>query len=510
MVGQVWVEVFDLRRDGTARIRLWYYKWHRTRPDEPYVEFEMRLQRKRGAYRVPAGVVYEKREAGILREHLVEIAEQLRQMGMRGVTYYEYRGIGLLYFSGGFLGSVVEALGTAAVRGVEPPEVKHLGGLEYKIGEHRVEFREMGVDRGYGAKLRLSSVGEAVYLLAGLRAAGVAAKAKYTVLKFDVDSLIGLMAYTDTIPPIFIQLYASDRFRLFAEFDKNRYYLAVKPGDVWKAAWGKYAVKRVELKAREPDVAEVAWRYAVDLLRLLGAPTDVKPPRRVVNAYAFPLYGHHLLYILADVAKSVEVGSVEASLEGGLLKVRTDGIEVAVEVGAVRCARAVRINLDMLRALKLYQVLRRMGLPAEIYLGGVKLGNRALWTLLATAVGDVDPPREVAPGIALVAKHEAEGGALCAFLYECKDRHSVYFVAKAGGALWGTGGKLYKNTVTVYDKHGVVANAINSVYQKMGIPWRVACTSDGILKLAPRDLKALGIRKGVIHVLAEKLKRALV
>lgn len=510
MLGQVWVEVFDLRHDGTAKIRLWYYKWHRTRPDEPYVEFEMRLHRKRGVYRVPAGAVYEKREAGILREHLVEIAEQLRRMGMHGVSYYEYRGVGLLYFSGGFLGSVVEALGAAAVRGVEPTEVKHLGGLEYKIGEHRVEFREMGADRGYGAKLRLSSVGEAVHLLAALRAAGVAARVRYTVLKFDVDSLIGLMAYTGKTPPTFMQLYASDRFRLFAELDKSRYYLAVKPGDVWRAAWGKYAAKRVELKAREPDAAEVAWRYAVDLLRSLGASTDVKPPRRVVNAYAFPLYGRHLLRILANAAKNVEAAPAEASLEGGLLKIRTDGVKVAVDASAVRCTRAVRINFDMLRALKLYQALRWMGAPAEIYLEGVKLGNRALWTLLAVAVGDVDPPREIAPGITLVAKHEAEGGALYAFLYECKGRYGAYFVANAGGELWGTGGKLYKNTVAVYDKYGIVANAINSVYQKMGIPWRVARTSDGILKLAPRDLKALGIQKGIIHVLAEKLKRALV
>jgi len=35
------VEVLEARADGTARFRLWYYKWRKTRPDKPYVDIEI-------------------------------------------------------------------------------------------------------------------------------------------------------------------------------------------------------------------------------------------------------------------------------------------------------------------------------------------------------------------------------------------------------------------------------------------------------------------------------------
>jgi len=35
------VEVLEARTDGTAKFRLWYYKWQETRPDRPYVDVEI-------------------------------------------------------------------------------------------------------------------------------------------------------------------------------------------------------------------------------------------------------------------------------------------------------------------------------------------------------------------------------------------------------------------------------------------------------------------------------------
>jgi len=35
------VEVLEARADGTAKFRLWYYRWRETRPDKPYVDVEL-------------------------------------------------------------------------------------------------------------------------------------------------------------------------------------------------------------------------------------------------------------------------------------------------------------------------------------------------------------------------------------------------------------------------------------------------------------------------------------
>ena len=37
------VEVLEARADGTAKFRLWYHKWRETRPDQSYVDVEIKV-----------------------------------------------------------------------------------------------------------------------------------------------------------------------------------------------------------------------------------------------------------------------------------------------------------------------------------------------------------------------------------------------------------------------------------------------------------------------------------
>jgi len=40
------VEVLEARADGTAKLRLWFYKWWGRRPYQPYVDIELTYREK--------------------------------------------------------------------------------------------------------------------------------------------------------------------------------------------------------------------------------------------------------------------------------------------------------------------------------------------------------------------------------------------------------------------------------------------------------------------------------
>jgi len=40
------IEVLDVKSNGAAKFRLWYYKWQETRPHQPYVDVEITYNEK--------------------------------------------------------------------------------------------------------------------------------------------------------------------------------------------------------------------------------------------------------------------------------------------------------------------------------------------------------------------------------------------------------------------------------------------------------------------------------
>jgi len=130
------VEVLEARADGTAKFRLWYYKWRETRPDQPYVDVEITYKEKWQGF---VGYLSANVAEGILREHLAEIAELLKREGVRGVSLMSDGRV--LKFTGAFRDSVLARLGIEPELPLgEPPAVQHLGGLKFKIGDREVEL----------------------------------------------------------------------------------------------------------------------------------------------------------------------------------------------------------------------------------------------------------------------------------------------------------------------------------------------------------------------------------
>jgi len=230
------VEVLEARPDGTARFRLWYYKWLETRPRQPYVDFEVKPYWRKGGKIGFKGHVYANKAVGILREHLAEIVELLEEKGVKGVAcYYREQKETRLDFSGAFRDSVLATLGIAPeLPRAEPLAVEHLGGFRFKVGNKEVEFGRRYVKGGYEfyAVLRLSSAEEAVRFAASLRAVGVDAKVVSNAVKLDSDSFFGLLVATGVVPPGLTLLYRSDEddFRVYAcvEEGRMRFFFAVR------------------------------------------------------------------------------------------------------------------------------------------------------------------------------------------------------------------------------------------------------------------------------------------
>jgi len=505
------IELLELRPDF-AKFRLWYYKWQETRPHQPYVDFELRKYRK-GRFEVLLGMLYEKRLDGVSKEHLREIVDLLRQMGMRGVAYYEIKGrVGALYFSGRFLKSFIKTFGAPPIRDDTPPWIEHLGGFEYGIGNYVVKFRRGGkeVKRGYFATLNLPTHEDAERLASSLRAAEVKSIVIERSVLFDTESLIGLAIRAGATPPGFTQIYANDVLRVYVEEDSGHYYyFAVKHKGVWRTAWGKYVNKRLKLSINDADAAEAVWAGIVRTLARLGAYHDVKPPQPRADKYVLELYVPHLSPLLAKAAENVEARPAHVTLDGGRLRIVADGVVTSVKFEPARYYNVAYINPSLPESLRLYKALQALGIPAEITPDGVRLNGDALWTLLAIAVDGISPPAEVVPGVTLANRHSVDGRTLYTFLYENEKGVGIRFVVKNGNEWKTAGGLLQRDFVVVYDKRGIVADAINAVYRNMGVSWRIV-TKDGTFVLVPRDLKLLGIRHLIVRLRLERLQKILV
>jgi len=515
------VEVLEARADGTAKFRLWYYKWCETRPDRPYVDIEIKSYRlKDGGIRF-RGHVYANEAKGIDKEHLAEIAKLLEERGVEGVAYYEYEKSAFLRFTGRFRDSVLRKLGIEPeLPPGEPPAVQHLGGLKFKIGDREVEFGEkvIGKTREFYAELIFPSRDEAERLARSLKAIGVDAKiigsqdVGYAV-RLDSDAFFGLLAATDAAPPGLKLLYRSDEgdFRVYASMEggRMRFYFAVKHEGAWRAVEGLYNEKarEVPLKRTERDVLEALRGAVEEALKKLGRPAEVGEPSEVreeegkVKIYRIFLQDHHITPFLEHAADSVETKQAEVRLEGRRIVISAGDVKAEVDFKLLKRHKAeFLLAQDVERTLALYKSLREVGVPVEITPRGVKVGREALWALVAAAVERSTPsvlPVEVMPGVELLNVHSAGGLKMYIFRVSEEGVHYYFTVKTKEG--WRVAGGKYSISNKVIQITGeatrVVAEAINAVYSEMGVERKVEVKqmkdSTPYVNLTNVDLKLL-------------------
>jgi len=494
------IELLDLRPEGTAKIRLWYHKWRETRPDQPYIDVELKMRKWRCCSRLVGKLVA---DGGISPDDLVEIARQLKQMGLLG---FQLEGT-TLRFTSKFLWTAIMKFGVSALNYIEPLKVEYVGGLTFNVAGHAVEFRRgvarilkgRKILRSYRAKLRLSSTNEVLYVFAVLRTQGVRAIPAGRSVYFNVDSLVGLMAITGATPPGFELLYSSEDFRIYLERNLDEYYyFAIRYNDVWRAAWGKLTYAGIMLRSNDVTVIEAIWN------KIVGVGNNIEVPKISPSRRTLVLSVQHLKLLLGGRLESPE--SVEVSAHGGVLRVRTKGVGALIPFDPANNKGSVHVLVDRSQASKALEALLELGLMATITQDGIKLHRSSLWALLAMATKDVDPPAEVLPNVYLLYRHVDGERALHTFFVDLDDGR-LCFAVKAGHRWRGSCGKIRSHEV-LFTRATAVADAINSIYRKMGISREVRQNGDRVI-LSSLDLKLLGIWQPFVKIKLDKLQREL-
>jgi len=511
------VEVLEARADGTAKFRLWYYKWRETRPHQPYVDVEITYKGERQGF---IGYISANKGKGILREHLAEIADLLKRRSVEGVSLVHNDKE--LYFTGAFRDSVLAKVGIKPeLPPGEPAAVQYLGGLKFKVGDREVEFspKAVGARRELYAEVTFPSKEEAERFAKSLKAVGVDAriagseKDGYKV-RLDSDSFFGLLAATDATPPGLMPLYSSEEggFRVYASVEegRTRFYFAVKHGDVWRVAEGLYSEKswEVELTRTEREVLEAIRDAVARALGKLGRSADVGEPKEYRNeegnvvGYRLSLHDHHLAPLLEHAAKTVRAEAAEVRPEGRRIVVEASGVGAEVEFKLLKGSEAEFLPVqDVAQALTLYKSLRALGVPVEITPRGVKIDRETMWALVAVAVERDTPsvlPAEVMPGIELLKVHNAGGVEM--YIFRAEGVH-YYFAVKMEKEWRAAGGKYSnKQVVQIYGEAArVVAEAINAIYREMGVDRKVEVKLHKnhvpYIKLTNVDLELLGLKR---------------
>jgi len=505
------VEVLEARAGGTAKFRLWYYKWQETRPDKPYVDVEIFYKEKWQGF---VGYLSANVVAGILREHLDEIANLLEREGIKGVSLMSDGRV--LKFTGAFRDSVLAKLGVKPeLPPGEPPAVQYLGGFKFKVGRQQVEFKEVVISGRYEfyAKLKFSTREEAESFARSLRAIGVDAriagsvKAGYTV-KLDSDAFFGLLAATNVEPPGLALLYSSkeEDFRVYASIEEGRMrlYFAVKHEGVWKVAEGVYGEKKIDLTRAERDVIETTRGAMVKALERLGLTAEVDEPTEhrdeegKVKGYRLFLYGPHITPLLERAAEHVRAEPAEVRLEGRRIVVKAGGVEAEVEFKLLKGKEAMYLLAnDVKQTLAIYRSLREVGVRVEITPRGVKVDREAMWALIAAVVERGEPsglPAEVMLGVELLKVYSVSSMRL--YIFRAEGVH-YYFAVKTEKEWKAAGGKYSGRVVQIAGEAvQAIADAINAIYRKMGVERRVEVKYKSrvhYIDLTNVDLRLLGL-----------------
>jgi len=503
------VEVLEARASGFAKFRLWYYKWSKTRPHQPYVDVELRpypLKDNRIRF---IGHVSANEAEGILRKHLAEIVDLLKREGMEGVSLTA-RGK-QLYFTGAFRDSVLAKLGIRPeLPPGEPPEVQHLGGYKFIVGGREVEFgeRAFGATREFYAELKFPSREGAERFARSLKAIDIDAKVRGNTVRLDSDAFFGLLAATNAAPPGLTPLYRSKDLQVYTavEGGRTRFYFAVRHGNAWRVAEGLYAEKWVLLSRREREVLEAIRDAVAKALKQLGGPADVGEPKEDrgeggdVKAYYFRLHSHHLAPFLKHAAEDVRAEPAEVRLEGRSIVISAGGVKAEVEFKLLKGKEAEFLMAkDVAQILALYKSLREAGVRVEIAPKGVKVDSETLWALVAATVERSPPnvlPAEVMPGVELLKVYNV--GGMHMYIFRAEGVH-YYFAVKTEKEWRVAGGKYNGRQVQIHGEAArTVADAINALYSQMGIERRIGVKygKDGTpyIKLTNVDLRLLSPR----------------
>jgi len=510
------VEVLEAGADGTAKFELWYHKWDKTRPGQPYVDFKLTYKGKGQGFR---GYVSANETKGIPKDHLAEIAQLLEDKGVEGVSLIT-RGK-VLQFTGAFRDSVLAKLGIRLElpRG-KPPTVEYLGNYRFKIGNREVEFGKGYVKGGYEfyAELKFSSEKEAVDFAKSLKAVGVDARVAgsekdgYKV-RLDSDAFFGLLAATNAMPPGLTLLYRSDDFRVYAstEGGRMRFYFAVRHEGVWRVAEGLYREKDVVLGTAEHDVLEAVRGAVAKALKKLGRPADVGEPKEErdekgdVETYYLYLYGPHLAAFLEHAAETVRAEPAEVRLEDKHIVISVGDVKAEVEFKLLKGSEVeFLLAQDVERTLALYKSLNEAGVPVEIAPRGVKVYREALWALVTMAVEKAIErgalsglPAEVMPGVELLNVYNVGGMKL--YIFRAEGAH-YYFAVKMEKEWRAAGGKYDGKHVIIHGEAArAVADAIDVLYRDRGVERgiKVKCHKNGVpyILLTNVDLELLGLTR---------------
>jgi len=517
------VEVLETRPDSPTKFRLWYHKWHETRPHKPYVDFEIKPYQDRRGGILLFGRVYANEAEGIFKQHLTEIAEVFKREGARGISIEGGRN---LKFSGAFNDYILGRLGVVPeLPEVEPITVEHLDGFRFRIGDREIVFNRGYVKGGYEfyAELRPPPEKGAVRYTASLRRAGIYAKALGNVVRLNSDSFFGLLAATNAALPGLTPLYRSEDLHVYASVEEGgvRYYFAVKHNGVWRVTEGVYDERSDQLRLyrAEADILEAIRDAMEKALMKLGHPIKVGEPKEErdkeghVKAYYLRLYGHHLTPFLGYATKSAKAKPADLAAEGSRIVIKAGGIEATVEFKPLKGKEAVYLlAADVRQTLALYKSLKALGVPIKLMPRGIKIEAEAMWSLLAAVVekaiekGAVKlvqgsdghiKPAEVSPGIELLNVYCA--GDMCMYAFRAFEKGVHYYFAVKMGEGWrAAGGKYSERRVEITGKAAcAIADAINAIYRERGVERRVEVKQkkSGMhyIKLAKIDLKLLGL-----------------
>jgi len=353
-IGELKIEVVDVSVDGSAKFRLWYEKW-----GGRYVDIDVVKQDFDGV-NVYLG---ELRVGGFVEpEHLKHMFLLLRSRNIRTMLVD-----GVLYFTTAFRDAVLTALGYMPKRGAEAPDVMHLDGYRFLIGDYTVEFIEGGPRKyGFYAKIELPTRKDAEKLVAGLMHLGVSSYHVGRVVVMNKDSLFGLLALTGATPPGLFRLYKSPRLAVYAKNSSSsiKYYFATVVYGVWKGILGSVSNKGKSVIGYSKDrdvILELARAIKSEITR--GDSHGIHTYRST-NVHALSIDKRIMARILRLASTSAPIRSVIVLEDGS---VSLDGVGVLRKDG-----KRIKVG-DIEVLLMLYRSLRSAGYTVTLYPDGVKI-----------------------------------------------------------------------------------------------------------------------------------------
>ena len=460
-MGEVWleapvrIELLEVRENGDIKFRIWFYRWLETRPNQPYVDVEIKYDSHMRGFR---GGLYANEAAGVYRGDLAELHQLFEREGLEVSPAYKGDEIQGLRFFGRFRKELLRRVGYRPEPvEAEPVAVKHLGGLSFEVNGREVTF-EVGqaLWQPLKAVLRFDTEDEAVDFYRSLKAADIYAEVRGREVRLNDESYWGLVVASGATPEGWTRVYPleGDEFRdlyLFKRVDETGVYyqFVVKVGGVWRSAGRKYGEGAVVIHHSDKAILEALKEAA----------------KRAVGVEMGEIGEHYGVYYIAVTRPVLEAFEKRVPAAVGEAVVQVDGDFIVVKYGGVE--HRVKFELVMgkegvfIPDPTLHHALEKLGVPHLWRPDGVKLGRDGMWGLLAAAVKAAREKRKelkLPKGVSLiVARDDREHYVL---RVDAEDGQYIYSVLRVDGMWTAMGGKVKKNgNVAMYHSDEKVARA---------------------------------------------------